>query len=78
MGTMSEKPFPPSPETAASSVAQAEDLLLLSRYEEAADAAASLLPGLVELAGNRHSPSVAPLLQRALVAAVQAHFFCGR
>ncbi len=78
MGPTSGKPLQALPLAAA--VAQAEDLLLLSRYEEAADSAASVLPGLVELAGKRdESPNVAgQLLQRALVAAIQAHFFCGR
>ncbi|GFR42999.1 hypothetical protein Agub_g3998, partial [Astrephomene gubernaculifera] len=54
-------------------VVRLEDLLLLSRYEEAARASSELLSQWSE---GPKAPDA--LLQRALVAALQAHFFSGR
>ncbi|EFJ48208.1 hypothetical protein VOLCADRAFT_91340 [Volvox carteri f. nagariensis] len=50
-----------------------EDMLLLSRYEEAAQASLTLVPRFS--GGGKASDS---LLQRVLVTAFQAHFFIGR
>lgn len=56
-------------------LAALEDKLLLGRFEEVADAAAELAR---RCAASANGGDVAATLQRCLVVALQAHFYCGR